>query len=102
MIKYMTRFALVVAAFVTAVACQQTGPKASEFKKYANDGDVPRISLAEAKKAFDEKSAVIIDARPEATYNTEHIAGAINIPFGEQDKMMDKVPKGRKLIIYCS
>ena len=102
MIRGVTRFAVLIAAFVTAVACQQAGPKAQEFKKYANDGEVPRISLADAKKAYDDKSAVIIDARPEAAFKGEHIAGAINIPFGEQDKMMDRVPKGKKIIIYCS
>ena len=102
MIKNLMKFALLIAAFVTAVACQQAGPKAAEYKKYANDGEVPRMSLADAKKAFDDKSAVIIDARPEASYNEEHIAGAINIPFGQQDTMMDKIPKGKKLIIYCS
>jgi len=101
MIKNVTKFALLIATFVTAVACQ-TSPKAAEFKKYTNDGDVPRITLADAKKAFDDKSAVIIDARPEASYKEEHIAGAINIPFGQQDTMMDRVPKGKKIIIYCS
>lgn len=99
MIRKAIRFSLLIAAFVTAVACQQ---KVQEFKKYTSEADVPRMSLADAKKAYDAGTAVIIDARPEATYNEEHIAGAINIPYGQQDQMMDRVPKGKKLIIYCS
>lgn len=102
MINNLMRFALAAAAFVGVVACQQAAPKAQEYKKYASEADVPRITLADAKKAYDDKSAVIIDARPEATYKGEHIAGSINIPYGEQDKFMDRVPKGKTLIIYCS
>ncbi|MEP6946949.1 MAG: rhodanese-like domain-containing protein [Acidobacteriota bacterium] len=102
MIRDLIRFALIIAAFVMAVACQQASPKAQEFKKYATEADVPRVSPADAKKAFDDGSAVIIDARSEESYKGDHIKGAINIPFGQQDKMMDKVPKGKKLIIYCS
>jgi 3-mercaptopyruvate sulfurtransferase SseA len=83
---------------LVAAACQQK----AAFKKYPTDLDVPRITAADAKKDVDAGTAVIVDSRPEAVFNGEHIAGAINIPFGMQDTMMDKVPKGKKIIIYCS
>jgi 3-mercaptopyruvate sulfurtransferase SseA len=91
-------FMMICLGIFAVAACQ----KADDFVKYKSDADVPRISLADAKKDFDAGDAVFIDSRNEETYKGEHIKGSINIPFGEQDKMMDKVPKGKKLIIYCS
>ncbi len=97
MVKVLLLFTL---AFFAQANCQQAA--VDEFVKFKSDADVPRIKIEDAKKDVDSGKAVIIDARPEAAFKGEHIAGAINIPFGEQDKFMDRVPKGKKLIIYCS
>lgn len=91
-------FLMICVGILAVAACQRV----DDFVKYKTEADVPRISLADAKKDYDAGTAVIIDARSEAAYKGEHITGSINIPFGEQDKMMDKVPKGKRLIIYCS
>jgi len=64
--------------------------------------DVPRISLAEAKADFDAGTAVFIDTHSPATYETEHVAGSINVPATELAANIDKIPKGKKLIAYCS
>ncbi|MBK7933488.1 MAG: rhodanese-like domain-containing protein [Acidobacteria bacterium] len=61
-----------------------------------------RISLADAKKAFDDGSAIFIDTRADSTYKLEHIKGSINIPAGTVDANMSKLSKGKKLIAYCS
>ncbi len=51
-------------------------------------------------------NAVIIDARPLAKYNAEHIPGAISLPFAELKKK-DKASKllerykDRQLVFYC-
>lgn len=39
--------------------------------------EVPRITLDEAKKHFDEGTALFIDARSKDAYEQAHIAGAI-------------------------
>ncbi len=72
-------------------------------KKYKSAGDVPRISVEDAKKAYDAGTAVFVDSRAEAAYKVEHIAGAINIPNGPDaaDKF-SSLPKGKKVIVYCS
>jgi hypothetical protein len=62
----------------------------------------PRISLAEAKADFDAGTAVFIDTHSPATYETEHVAGSINVPATELAANIDKIPKGKKLIAYCS
>ena len=66
------------------------------------EDDAPRISLADAKKDFDEKAAVFIDTHPANQYELEHIPGAINILPNEIKQNLDKVPRGKKIIVYCS
>lgn len=90
--------ALAVMAIASVAACQQAVP----FKKYANDGEVPRITLADAKKAFDDGKAVFVDSRGDAAYKAEHIAGSINIPYNGAPPNLDALPKGKMIIVYCS
>ena len=64
--------------------------------------NAPRITLADAKKAFDDGTAIFIDTRSDTTYKQEHITGSINIPTGSLDANISKLNKGKKLIAYCS
>jgi predicted sulfurtransferase len=64
--------------------------------------EAPRISLADAKKDFDAKNALFIDTRGEASFKTEHIKGAINIPADAFQTRSAEVPKDKKIIAYCS
>ena len=75
----------------------------AEFVKYKAEADVPRINVQDAKAAVDRDEAVIVDSRPEDAYKTEHIAGAINIPLGTgAEEKFASLPKGKKIIVYCS
>ena len=64
--------------------------------------DAPRITLAEAKAAYDSGNALIIDTRNDSAYQMEHIKGSINIPTGTLDANIDKLSKTKKMIVYCS
>ena len=64
--------------------------------------NAPRISLQDAKAAFDAKEAAIVDSRSPSAYEIEHIATAINIPLLAPEGDYAKIPKGKKIIIYCS
>jgi Rhodanese-related sulfurtransferase len=66
------------------------------------DDDAPRIALADAKKDFDAGAAIFIDSRGEDSFKDEHIKGAINIPLADIGKRIKDVPKGKKIIVYCS
>ncbi|CAN5480069.1 hypothetical protein BH10ACI2_BH10ACI2_08180 [soil metagenome] len=70
-------------------------------KKFVDDSEVPRININDAKKAFDDGSAVFIDARSVEAYKEEHIKGAIIIEGAKPDRF-DSLPKGKKIIAYCS
>jgi len=64
--------------------------------------DVARISVADAKAAFDAGTAFFVDSRAEAAYKVERIKGAINIPGGTLDAKIKQLPKDKKIIVYCS
>lgn len=94
--------AAVAAALTLTLACQQ--PAANlQYVKYNSDADVPRISIQDAKSAVDNGTAVIVDSRGADAYAMEHIKDSISVPFGvgAEDKF-NTLPKGKKLIVYCS
>ena len=98
--------------FVAAIACAKPGNQAANAARLDPDkplaanalpvDDAPRISLADAKKAFDDGTAVIIDVRDEAAYKQEHIKGSLNIPTATLDAKVKEIPKGKMVIAYCS
>ena len=61
-----------------------------------------RISLADAKKAFDGGNAVFVDTRAAQSYEAKHIKGALNIPAEEFQTRYTEVPKNKQIITYCS
>ena len=62
----------------------------------------PRIGLADAKKDFDAGGGVFIDTHVKEQFDIQHIQGAINVPVGELETKLNKIPKGKKIIAYCS
>jgi len=98
---------VMLAAFLMQSDCSKgaspatTANNTNAAKKIEKDADVPRIALLDAKKEVDDGNAVIVDARGESAYQAEHIAGSINIPFGMKNDF-SALPKGKKIIVYCS
>jgi 3-mercaptopyruvate sulfurtransferase SseA len=89
---------IIFIAFTALVSFAQ----GTEYKKFKDESEVPRIVLEDAKKAFDDKSAIFIDARAADVYKQEHIKGAISIPYDPSGTNLDKLPKGKRIIVYCS
>ena len=90
-------------AFLVLAACVTPPPKL-EYVEYLNDAAVPRISPQDAKKDFDAGNAIFVDSRGQAAYDVEHLPGAIVIAYlGENTEYnFDALPKGKKIIVYCS
>jgi hypothetical protein len=68
----------------------------------ATPDDAQRITLADAKKAFDDGSAFFVDARAAEAYEMEHIKGAVNITPATLGAHLKELPKNKKIIVYCS
>lgn len=118
----LATYAVLSATLMATLACSETSkPTASVANKNAvatpatvnatrpqtdhdnaAEQDAPRVSLEEAKRDFDNKAAVFIDTHPADQFENEHIPGAINIQPNVIKQNLDKVPKGKKIIVYCS
>ncbi len=44
---------------------------------------------------------VIVDVRSSESYKEGHVPEAINVPGNELDKHINKLPRNKKLILYC-
>jgi hypothetical protein len=63
---------------------------------------VERVTPADAKKALDNKEAVVVDVRSLDTFVTEHIAGAISIPLAQIGTRSNELKKDQWIIPYCT
>lgn len=64
--------------------------------------DVHRISIAEARAAFESGKAVIIDVRGKTSYKAGHIKGAQVIAVDEIGARSSELPTDKTIILYCS
>lgn len=94
-----SKLILLTVATLVVIACQPAAP-AIEYTKYESEAKVPRISAEEAKKEFDAGNVVFVDSRGEGAWKMERLPGALNIPAGSTD--FSSLPKGKKIIVYCT
>lgn len=66
------------------------------------DALVPRVSLVDSKAALDSGSAIFLDVRSAEAFQTEHIAGAINIPLAEIESRISELGPNQWIITYCT
>ena len=65
--------------------------------------DAPRrISIDEARAAFEKGEAVFVDVRGDDAFRQGHIRGALSIPTGSAAQHADKLPKNKLIITYCA
>jgi len=77
-------------------------PKKSSIP--ASEAGVPRVSVEEAKAAFESGAAVMVDVRSKQAYEASHIPGAINIQLGEFETNVSGIAldKNQWIITYCT
>lgn len=63
---------------------------------------IPRVTLAEAKAAFDDGSAVFVDVRSAQDFSAGHITGAISIPENELPTRLERLNRDNWIIPYCT
>ena len=64
--------------------------------------EAPRISPADAKKALDSGTAILVDVRGAGEWQAEHAKGAISIPVNELYARTGELPKDKQVIAYCT
>lgn len=60
------------------------------------------ISAAELEQYLDENRPIcLVDIRDRASYEREHIRGAVNIPDEELMSRLEQLPTDRLIVLYC-
>ncbi len=69
-----------------------------------SEAGVPRISVEDAKAAFDSGQAIIVDVRSAEAYAAGHMEGAINIPLGNFETDIENISleEDQWIITYCT
>ena len=69
-----------------------------------SENEVRRVTLEDAKTAFDDRTAIFVDVRSEQAFATSHIPGSINIQLGEFETNPTGIdlPKDHWIITYCT
>ena len=99
-------FALIALA-ASAVACNtllpsSLSPGASALPTEDPYLEIPRVTVLEAKAAFDSGAAVFVDVRSQSQYERGHIAGALSIPLDEAEARMAELDPNDWIITYCT
>lgn len=64
--------------------------------------EITRISLADAKSAFDTGKAIFVDVREKSIYDKGHIPGAKSIPLSEIEKRRGELDSRDWILLYCT
>jgi len=94
---------LVVAVVVLVIQAQQPAQSANvsptSFVPYR---EVNRVTVQDAKAAYDAGTAVFVDVRGDDLYNTGHIPGALSIADTEMDSRFTELDPNAWVILYCT
>ncbi|MEM5776406.1 MAG: rhodanese-like domain-containing protein [Anaerolineaceae bacterium] len=71
-------------------------------QKITNQDTIPRVTVAESKRAFDQQEAVFLDVRVEDAYAVSHIPGAVSIPVAQLESQLDSLDPQAWIITYCT
>lgn len=68
------------------------------------EAEVSRVTVTEAKAAFDSGAALFVDVRSAEAFEASHISSSINIPLGEieSDPAGLDLAKDQWIITYCT
>ena len=94
--------AMLVLATALWVAPGYARPHAGAVPQLTDEASVPRISLADLKKAVDAGRVLVLDVRDAASYAESHIPGAVLIPLADLQGQTARLKASKKPIVaYC-
>jgi 3-mercaptopyruvate sulfurtransferase SseA len=77
------------------------GTTPAQQPKHA-ESNAQRISIAEARAAFERGEAIFVDVRSEMAYKGGHIKGAVVIPENDILARAEELPRDKMIITYCA
>ncbi|OGO33643.1 MAG: hypothetical protein A2Z16_10810 [Chloroflexi bacterium RBG_16_54_18] len=103
-IKLISAGAILIAvAVLIAIFLQQretTAPAAVNPQQQQSESE--RVSVLDAKTAFDTGAAVFVDVRSVEYYQQAHIPRALSIPLIELEERLGELDPDQWIITYCT
>ena len=94
---------LVVAVAVLVIQAQQPAQSAvTNQNSNIPYPQVERVSLQDAKVAYDAGTAIFVDVRGDDLYNTGHIPGSLSIAESEMESRFTELDPNAWIITYCT
>ena len=87
-----------VAGLAWVLLRQQAAPAVTTTP--ASVEQIVRVSLDDAKAAFDASTAVFVDVRASSSYEVSHIPGAVSIPLNDLPARMGELHPASWIIPY--
>jgi Rhodanese-like domain len=86
-----------IASSTAGIATTSAAPVISGDRK-----EVARISAEDLNEKVKAGSVTVVDVRDAASYATDHIPGALHIPMASVEANLDRLPKGKPIVTYCT
>ncbi len=64
--------------------------------------EVPRISAEDLREKVKAGTVTVIDVRDAAAFAAAHVPGAIHVPMASVEANLDRIPKGKEIVTYCT
>lgn len=95
---------LIVISIASFVALSKPPAPTATFVVQGEDPllSIPRVTLADAKSAYDSGSAVFLDVRGDAAYQQDHIPGALSIDVVGITTRISELNPQDWIIPYCT
>jgi 3-mercaptopyruvate sulfurtransferase SseA len=98
-------FLVISLLLITVLACNVSLPQTQgQGNLPLSEDAVPRVTVDEAKAAYESGEAIIVDVRSSEAYAGGHITGAISIPLDQFESNIANAPldKNKWIITYCT
>ena len=86
-------------AAIPPAAAPQSAPTTPAEVPYP---EIVRISLGDAKAAYELKQATYLDVRDADSYASGHIPGALSIPLNDLETRLKELDPNAWLLTYCT
>ena len=96
---------LLLAAIITLVLQSLANPAPAVVVPAPDEtaiAGVERVTLEEAKAAFDKGEAVFVDVRGIGGYQAGHVPGAVLIPINDVESRLGELDPNDWIITYCT
>jgi len=93
---------IAVSIIALVLADNQRKAEIENPSAYANQDEIPRLTVEEAYEAAQNEGAILLDTRSAASFQAQHATGAINIPVNELEGRLDELDPDTWYVPYCT